>query len=60
MVNKFTCGLCKKDKRIPMTRKDLRAHLREEHRIMSKIANASYERATGYNKQDWWLAEEMK
>ena len=53
-IKKVKCGLCKKDKRIWMTRHSLRKHLREEHRIMSAITNQSGADKRK-EKQSWWI-----
>lgn len=58
MIKKFICGFCrnKKGKEYVGTRKGLRKHLREEHRIMNEITNMETEK--GIFKQNWWKTEE--
>lgn len=56
-IKKFKCGLCKEEKRISMTRKGLREHLKNEHRIMKEITNSDYTARKGYIKQNWWIEE---
>ena len=73
-IKQFRCGMCLgkgKDKDIVRTRKGLRDHLREEHRIMFNLANSptpdSKKKGSGRQfspsdrtKQNWWIAEESK
>jgi hypothetical protein len=53
MINVYKCGLCK-GKSESFNRRDLRKHLREEHRIKHNLAN---------NKEgirrSWWIVEEF-
>jgi hypothetical protein len=58
----FKCGLCKEHERYKGTRKGLRNHLKEEHRIMSEITNTKDMREKGIRKmittkQRWWNDE---
>lgn len=57
-IKSFKCKFCKPDKRRSMTRKDLRKHLKSEHRIMTNITNSAYVRGKRYIKQDWWLEDD--
>ena len=40
----FECGLCGEKEREKMTRHGLRKHLREYHKIVSKLTNSSYKK----------------
>jgi hypothetical protein len=62
MVSKFICGLCnsKKVKVFVGTRKGLRQHLREEHRIMKEITNRTNVTNNKKSTQNWWKKEEMQ
>ena len=58
----FSCGLCKKHEMYKGTRKGLRKHLKEEHRIMTEITNTKDMREKGMKKiittkQRWWINE---
>lgn len=48
----FKCGLCKDDKRVSMTRKGLRKHLEEEHRIVREKFNGT-DIKNKKHKQNW-------
>lgn len=54
MIKVLKCRLCKESKGEEYigTRKGLRKHLREKHKIMSQITNSGYNK--GYTKQSWW------
>ncbi len=63
-MKRFICGICKRRNKFFISdRKDLRRHLREDHRIMKAIANSQVG-AEGQPKkrgnQDWWITEEIK
>jgi len=55
-IKKFSCGLCKKNKIYIGTRKGLRKHLQEEHRIMTKITNDKDVEGKSH-KRRWWINE---
>lgn len=58
-IKKFICGLCKKERRYVGTRKGLRKHLKEEHRIMTELANGSSAVKKGQStKQKWWMTKD--
>ena len=56
----FKCGLCKSEERIGRTRKGLRKHLSDEHRIIDRKTNTGYVKGVGYGKQKWWIVEDFK
>lgn len=68
MIKIYECGLCKREK-FSGTRKDLRKHLREIHRIVHQITNRSDITDGGRvikspncnkTKQGWWIDKEFK
>ncbi len=59
MTCKFKCGLCKSYEQYVGTRLGLRKHLRDEHRILTSIANTTDAKG-GLKKQRWWKVEEWK
>lgn len=59
-VKVFRCGICKaKEINTAFTRHGLRHHLKEEHRILNRLTNASGSNTAGdkYIKQGWWIEE---
>lgn len=56
-IKLFKCGLCRNERYIG-TRHGLRKHLKEEHRIMSRLANSSGEKKKKI-KQRWWITEDF-
>lgn len=62
IIKKYKCGLCesgRNDKYVG-TRKSLRKHLREEHRILRNLANASAVTTRKLMRQSWWITEEFE
>jgi hypothetical protein len=56
-IKKFKCGLCKKDDQYVGIREGLRKHLKEEHRIMTEIANTGGEKKV---RRRWWIVEDFE
>ena len=60
-VKKFICGLCKPNERTARVRKDLRNHLRQEHRILRNLANRTrLAKGSRDTTQDWWIVSDVE
>ncbi len=60
-IRRFKCGLCKEKDRIAMTRKGLRKHLADLHRITTQKSSTGWSnKKNEYEKRSWWITEESK